>query len=105
VRFSLCVDAGRSWAEVLALVRLVEALGWDGVYVCDHFMPYDPNGVAVNGAMLEGWTTLAALARCRVVAARGGHHPAALAAAAPFADPSQRSGTSGRIFGRDGAVG
>jgi alkanesulfonate monooxygenase SsuD/methylene tetrahydromethanopterin reductase-like flavin-dependent oxidoreductase (luciferase family) len=62
VRFSLCVDPGRPWAEVLDLVRCAEALGLDGAYVCDHFMPYDPDGLAVDGAMLEGWTTLAALA-------------------------------------------
>jgi F420-dependent oxidoreductase-like protein len=62
VRFSLCVDPGRPWGDALDLVRHVEALGWDGVYVCDHFMPYGADGVAVDGPMLEGWTTLAALA-------------------------------------------
>jgi F420-dependent oxidoreductase-like protein len=61
VRFSLCLDPGRPWTEVLDLVRHVEVLGWRGVYVCDHFMPYDPDGLAVNGSMLEGWTALAAL--------------------------------------------
>jgi alkanesulfonate monooxygenase SsuD/methylene tetrahydromethanopterin reductase-like flavin-dependent oxidoreductase (luciferase family) len=40
----------------------VEGLGLAGVYVCDHFMPYEPHGLAVDGPMLEGWTTLAALA-------------------------------------------
>jgi F420-dependent oxidoreductase-like protein len=44
------------------LVRLVEAVGWDGVYVCDHFMPHDAGGLAVEGTTLEGWTALAALA-------------------------------------------
>jgi F420-dependent oxidoreductase-like protein len=62
VRFSLCVDPGRTWSEVLDLVCHVETLGFDGVYVCDHFLPFDPAGRAVDGAMLEGWTTLAALA-------------------------------------------
>jgi F420-dependent oxidoreductase-like protein len=56
------VDPGRSWVEVVDLVRHVEILGWRGAYVCDHFMPYDADGRPVNGAMLEGWTTLAALA-------------------------------------------
>jgi F420-dependent oxidoreductase-like protein len=62
VRFSLCVDPGRPWGEVLDLVRHVEALDFDGVYICDHFMPYEPTGRAVDGPVLEGWTTLAALA-------------------------------------------
>ena len=44
------------------MVRHVEAVGWDGVYICDHFMPYDAGGLAVEGAMLEGWTALAAVA-------------------------------------------
>jgi F420-dependent oxidoreductase-like protein len=86
VRFSLCVDPGRPWGEVVDLVRHVEALGFDGVYVCDHFMPYEPNGLAVDGAMLEGWTTLAALAghtqRLRLgtlVLGSGYRHPAVLA--------------------------
>ena len=43
-------------------MRHVEALGFDGVYVCDHFMPDEPTGLAVDGPMLEGWTTLAGLA-------------------------------------------
>ncbi|HET8662124.1 MAG TPA: TIGR03560 family F420-dependent LLM class oxidoreductase [Micromonosporaceae bacterium] len=62
MRFSVCVDPGRPWGEVVDLVRHVEAVGWDGVYVCDHFMPYHAGGLAVDGPMLEGWTTLAALA-------------------------------------------
>jgi F420-dependent oxidoreductase-like protein len=47
---------------VLDLVCHAETLGLDGVYVCDHFMPYEADGQAVDGAMLEGWTSLAALA-------------------------------------------
>jgi F420-dependent oxidoreductase-like protein len=62
VRFSVCVDPGRPWVEILDLTRHIETVGWDGVYLCDHFMPYDAGGLAVDGAMLEGWTTLAALA-------------------------------------------
>jgi F420-dependent oxidoreductase-like protein len=62
VRFSVCVDPGRPWEEILDLTRHADSVGWDGVYLCDHFMPYDAEGRAVNGAMLEGWTALAALA-------------------------------------------
>lgn len=47
---------------MLDLVCHAETLGLDGVYVCDHFMPYEADGRAVDGAMLEGWTSLAALA-------------------------------------------
>ncbi len=62
MRFSVCVDPGRPWGEVVELVRHIEAIGWDGVYVSDHFMPHDAGGRAVTGAVLEGWTTLAGLA-------------------------------------------
>jgi len=62
VRFSVCLDPGRPWVEVLELARHVDTVGWDGVYLCDHFMPSDPEGLPVDGAMLEGWTALAALA-------------------------------------------
>jgi alkanesulfonate monooxygenase SsuD/methylene tetrahydromethanopterin reductase-like flavin-dependent oxidoreductase (luciferase family) len=37
-------------------------LGLDGVYVCNHFMPFEEDGQAIDGTMLEGWTSLAALA-------------------------------------------
>jgi alkanesulfonate monooxygenase SsuD/methylene tetrahydromethanopterin reductase-like flavin-dependent oxidoreductase (luciferase family) len=62
VRFSVCLDPGRPWVEILDLTRQLDAVGWDGLYLCDHFMPYDPDGLPVDGAMLEGWTALAALA-------------------------------------------
>lgn len=62
MRFSLCVDPGRPWAEVVTLARELDQIGWDGLYVCDHFMPYSHDGLPVDGPMLEGWTTLAALA-------------------------------------------
>jgi F420-dependent oxidoreductase-like protein len=56
------VDPGRPWGDVLDLVCHAETLGLDGVYLCDHFMPFDADGRAADGAMLEGWTSLAALA-------------------------------------------
>lgn len=62
MKVSLCVDPGRSWPQVLALARRVDSAGWHAVYVCDHFMPHDPAGRAVDGPMLECWTVLAALA-------------------------------------------
>ncbi len=66
MRFSVGVDPGRPWHELLALVRYIDEAGWDGVYVCDHFIPNHPVGRpadgGADGVMLEGWTTLAALA-------------------------------------------
>lgn len=62
MRLSLCLDPGRPWPEVRALARRVDSAGWHAVYVCDHFMPHDPAGSAVDGPMLECWTILAALA-------------------------------------------
>ena len=62
MRFSIVVDPGRPWAEILDLARHVDAVGWDGLYLSDHFMPNDANGLPVDGVMFEGWTALAALA-------------------------------------------
>jgi F420-dependent oxidoreductase-like protein len=62
VRLSLCLDPGRPWPDVQALARQADAAGWHAVYLCDHFMPHGPAGRAPDGPVLEGWTTLAALA-------------------------------------------
>lgn len=61
MRLSLCVDSGRSWPQILALAQRADSAGWHAVYVCDHFMPHDPAGRAVDGPVLECWTVLAAL--------------------------------------------
>lgn len=50
---------GQTWPGVLELWRHVEATGWDVACVTDHFMP---NTKEREGAMLEGWSTLTALA-------------------------------------------
>ena len=39
-----------------------ETTGWDGLYVYDHFMPFDEGGAPRSGPVLEGWTTLTAIA-------------------------------------------
>ncbi|MFZ0325446.1 MAG: TIGR03560 family F420-dependent LLM class oxidoreductase [Actinomycetes bacterium] len=62
MKISLCVDPGRSWHEMLALAQRVDAAGWHAVYLCDHFMPHDPRGAALDGPVLECWTGLSALA-------------------------------------------
>lgn len=62
MRLSLCLDPGRPWPQVRALSRRADSAGWHAVYVCDHFMPHDPAGPALDGPVLECWTTLAAMA-------------------------------------------
>ena len=60
MRFGLFTSMGaQTWDGVLDLWRHVEATGWDAACVTDHFMPNTPER---EGPMLEGWSTLAALA-------------------------------------------
>ena len=62
MRFGLCLDPGRPWPELLAVAQASETLGFDRVYVCDHFIPADREGADTSGFMLEAWTVLAGLA-------------------------------------------
>ncbi len=64
MRFSVCVDPGRPWPDILALAEVAENVGFDRVYVCDHFIPSTASGDDAPGFMLEGWTILAALGAC-----------------------------------------
>ena len=50
---------GQTWSGVLELWRHIEKMGWDTACVTDHFMP---NTRDRDGAVLESWSTLAALA-------------------------------------------
>jgi F420-dependent oxidoreductase-like protein len=60
MRFGLFTSMGaQTWPGVLELVRHVERTGWDIACVTDHFMP---NTKEREGAMLESWSTLSALA-------------------------------------------
>jgi len=60
MRFGLFTSmGGQTWSGVLDLWRHLEATGWDIACVTDHFMP---NTKEREGAMLESWSTLAALA-------------------------------------------
>jgi F420-dependent oxidoreductase-like protein len=60
MRFGLFTSlTNTTWADVAGLWRHVEANGWDAACVTDHFMPNTPEKV---GDVLEGWTTLSALA-------------------------------------------
>lgn len=62
MRFSFWPDQRRPWGEIAALAEHVEATGWDGLYVYDHFMPNTADDTVADGPVLEGWTTLSALA-------------------------------------------
>jgi F420-dependent oxidoreductase-like protein len=81
---------GRSWDDILALWRHIEATGWDAAAVTDHFMPNTPERV---GDSLECWTALSALAaqvpRLRVgtiVLGNTYRHPAVVAKMAATLD-------------------
>ncbi len=51
--------AGQTWPGVLELWQHLEATGWDIACVSDHFMP---NTRQREGAVLECWSTISALA-------------------------------------------
>jgi F420-dependent oxidoreductase-like protein len=60
MRFGMFTSMGnQTWPGVLELWRHAEATGWDVACVTDHFMPNTPER---GGPMLEGWSTLTALA-------------------------------------------
>ena len=81
---------GQTWPGVLDLWRHLEATGWDIACVSDHFMP---NTKEREGAVLESWSTLSALAalvpRMRVgtiVLGNTYRHPAVVAKMAAQVD-------------------
>jgi F420-dependent oxidoreductase-like protein len=91
MRFGLFTSMGnQTWQGVLDLWRHIEATGWDIACVTDHFMP---NTKEREGAMLESWSTLSALAalvpRLRVgtiVLGNTYRHPAVVAKMAAQVD-------------------
>ncbi len=91
MRFGLFTSMGaQTWSGVLDLWRHIEATGWDIGCVTDHFMP---NTKEREGAMLESWSTLSALAalvpRIRVgtiVLGNTYRHPAVVAKMAAQVD-------------------
>jgi F420-dependent oxidoreductase-like protein len=91
MRFGLFTSmSGQTWSGVLDLWRHLEATGWDIACVTDHFMP---NTKEREGAMLESWSTLSALAalvpRMRVgtiVLGNTYRHPAVVAKMAAQVD-------------------
>ena len=58
IRFSALPASTDPWTDTLAVAKHLEATGWDGVWVPDHFMPNED----AAGPRNEAWTMLAALA-------------------------------------------
>lgn len=90
MRYSFWPVASQSWPDILSLSLKAEALGWDGVWVADHFMP---NQVDVDGPVHEAMAMVSALGalvpRVRIgplVLGNTYRHPAVLANAAVTAD-------------------
>jgi alkanesulfonate monooxygenase SsuD/methylene tetrahydromethanopterin reductase-like flavin-dependent oxidoreductase (luciferase family) len=58
LRFGVITVQNRPWKKEVERWQFIEALGFDSVWVADHFVdPYEP-----NSPWFEGWTILAALA-------------------------------------------
>ena len=62
MRFSVWPWLSKPWPELADLVQHVEATGWDGLYVADHFMGDGGTFGAVESPLLEATATLAAIA-------------------------------------------
>lgn len=90
MRFSFWPWTASPWEELLSSARHVEATGWDGVWIADHFMP--PGG-DLEVPQHECWSVLAGLAaavpRVRlgsIVSGNTYRHPAVLAKQAATID-------------------
>ena len=91
MRFGLFTSMGtQSWPGIVDLWRHAEATGWDVACVTDHFMPNTPQR---EGAVMEAWSTLSALAALvprmqlgTVVLGNTYRHPAVLAKMAAQVD-------------------
>ena len=62
MRFSVWPSLTQPWSDVLDVVRHVDATGWDGVYLADHFMGDASGPFPEELPTLEATAALAALA-------------------------------------------
>jgi F420-dependent oxidoreductase-like protein len=62
MRFSVWPNLAQPWEEVLEVARHVDATGWDGVWLADHFMGDGSGFGPPETPMLEATAALAALA-------------------------------------------
>jgi F420-dependent oxidoreductase-like protein len=93
VRFSIWPSPQQSWSDVLEVARHAEAMGWDGIYVSDHFMGDGTSFGAPETPVLEATALIGALAgateRLRLgtlVLGNTYRHPAVLASWAATID-------------------
>lgn len=59
MRFGFWIGAGHGWPEIAQSGQKVEELGYDGIWVADHFMP---NAEDVSAPTHEVWSILSGLA-------------------------------------------
>jgi len=90
MRFGFWIGAGHGWPEIAQSGQKVEELGYDGIWVADHFMP---NAADTSAPWPEAWVTLSALGalvpRVRLgtlVTGNTYRHPAVLAKMAATLD-------------------
>lgn len=86
MKFSFWPNNSRAPRDLLAEARAVEAAGWHGIWLADHYMPNTGDATPARGDVYECWSLLAALAavtqRVRLgtlVSPTSVHHPALLA--------------------------
>lgn len=91
MRFVIWIGTEQAWPEVVTTATHAERIGFDGIYLADHFMPADDPAPAKP--RLEAWTAIAGLAtltdRCRLGVLVSGNtyrHPAILANMAATTD-------------------
>jgi probable F420-dependent oxidoreductase len=85
-------DGQRSWAEIREMAELAEAIGFDSLWVVDHFLFKNKNDAPTKG-IWECWSLLSALAACTktvelgtLVLGMGFRNPALLAKMADTVD-------------------
>lgn len=90
MQFSVWPGTQQPWSDIVGVARHAELAGWDRLYVADHFMSNDDTA---EGAMLECWSVVAALAAAvprvgigTLVCGNTYRHPAVLANQAATAD-------------------